>query len=697
MRAPLIFILFAGLLCTACSGGDNSATATAQPNQPSGTLNEQTKASIGTWGLDLDARDLSVTPGNDFFRFVNGTWLSNTEIPADRTSTGVSLAIHERAQERVRGIIEEVSARSGAPGSNEQKVGDYYASWMATDRLNELGITPLQADLDRVAQIESNAELAGEFGKLHYISGASPIYQGLGIDPKNPDRYNINVGLGGLGLPERDYYLDESDRFTNIREQYTQHIAQMLTFAGFEDVQRQAADILALETRIAGYQWKRADRRDRDKTYNPVTVAELKATHPGFDWQAYLDAGNLSTLSEVNLNHPDTLAPLIELINSVELDTWKVYLSYHLITKNASALSQDIDKANFDFWGKVINGSEQQLDRWKRGVSRVASKTGLGEALGQIYVERYFPESSKAKMTVLVENLRKAYGERIESLEWMSDETKQEAITKLAAFKAKIGYPEKWMDLADISIEKDDLFGNSRRVRQFFEDYDAARQGKKTDRDEWFMMPQTVNAYYLSNFNEIVFPAAILEPPYFDANADDAVNYGGIGAIIGHEMGHGFDDQGSKSDANGVKRDWWTQDDRAAFQARIEALGEQFSQYEAVPGHFVDGAFTMGENIGDLGGVEVALRAYEISQEGLPAKTLDGYSGVQRFFLSFGQTWRTMVREEAELNRLKSDPHSPAEFRVNGIVRNVDSWYDAFDVTPDNALYLPPDERVSIW
>ncbi|MEH6637053.1 MAG: M13 family metallopeptidase [Halioglobus sp.] len=696
MRATLILALSASLISTACSDGGSSKTpATATPTPDTAT--ESVKASIGDWGVDLSARDLSVKPGDDFFRFVNGTWLSTTEIPTDRTSTGVSLAIHERAQERVRAIIEELGARSGEPGSNEQKVGDYYASWMATDRLDELGISPLQPDLDRIAHIDNNAALAGEFGQLHYISGVSPIMQGLGFDPKNPDSYNINIGLGGLGLPERDYYLDETERFVKIREQYLAHIARMLTFAGIEKTAEKAADILALETRIAGYQWQRADRRDRDKTYNPMTVADLKTSHADFDWQAYLDAGNMSTLTEVNVNHPDTLAPLIELINTEDLNTWKVYLSYHLISNNASVLSQEIDRANFDFWGKVINGSEQQLDRWKRGVSRVASKTGLGEALGQIYVERHFPESSKAKMTVLVENLRKAYGERIEALDWMSDETKQEALAKLAAFNAKIGYPDKWMDLADISINKDDLFDNTRNVRKFFEDYDANRLGNKTDREEWFMMPQTVNAYYLPSFNEIVFPAAILEPPYFDANADDAVNYGAIGSIIGHEMGHGFDDQGSKSDANGVKRDWWTEDDRAAFQARIGRLGEQFDQYEAVPGYYVDGAFTMGENIGDLGGVEVALRAYEISLEGGVAPALDGYSGVQRFFLSYGQSWRTMRREEAELNLLKSDQHSPAEFRVNGIVRNMDSWYEVFGVETDDALYLTPQERVSIW
>ena len=694
----LLFTLPLFALIVSCGDSQvDSKTSSNTDASAAETMLENQKPAFGDWGVDLAARDETVTPGDDFFRYVNGGWLDSHEIPSDRTSYGVSLLIHERAQERVRGIIEELSAQSGAMGTPEQKVGDYYSSWMNTETLNKLGLSPLEADLDRISKISDRKMLTKEFGLNNYVAGQTPFYVGLGIDAKDPDHYNINIGLSGLGLPERDYYLDQSDRFVEIRAKYVTHIADMLNFAGIENSRQKAEEILALETKIAEHQWVRADRRDRDKTYNPTAVVDLKKQHPDFDWDTFFSAANIVDLTEVNVNHPDVISPLVDLVNKEPLDLWKTYLTYHLISNNASVLSEEIDAKNFEFWGTTMNGAETQLDRWKRGVSRVGAKTGLGEALGQIYVKRYFPESSKQRMEELVDNLRKAYAERIESLDWMSDETKVEAQAKLAAFRAKIGYPDKWLDLDAIKIDKNDLFGNARRIRKFFEDFDMARIHNTTNREEWFMMPQTVNAYYLSNFNEIVFPAAILEPPYFDPNADDAVNYGAIGAIIGHEMGHGFDDQGSKSDAKGVKRNWWNDADRAAFESRTKKLGEQFDTYEPIEGNFVDGSFTMGENIGDLGGVEVAYRAYQLSLKGNPAPEIDGWTGDQRFFLSYGQSWRTKRRDETTLQLLKADPHSPPQFRVNGVVRNVDTWYEAFDVKPDNALYLKPEDRVSIW
>lgn len=683
------------LLVAVLAGCEQPETESAQVPEPEPV--EPPGPVYKPWGVDLDARDLDTNPGNDFHRYVNGNWLDNNEIPPERSSWGVGLLIHERAQERVRTIIEELASQSGAKGTPEQKVGDYYASWMDTASVNGKGIAPLQPDLDRIAAIEDADGLASEFGKHYYISGTSPFSAGLGINPRNPDEYNINVGLTGLGLPDRDYYLEDSERLQKIRDEYLVHIAQMLDFAGYENSAEKAQVIFDLEKKIAELQWIRADRRDRDKTYNPIKVADLKTSHPDFNWDTFLASHNLAFLEEVNLLHPNTIEPLILLVNNESIATWKDYLSYHLISNNAATLSQEIDDANFEFWGKIVNGQQEQLARWKRGVARVGAKTGLGEALGQIYVKRHFDESAKAQMIDLVENLRAAYKERIEDLEWMGEETKQEALHKLAAFRAKIGYPDTWMDLSDISIDKGDLFGNTRRIRKFFEDFDVARLKRPTDRDEWFMMPQTVNAYYLPNFNEIVFPAAILEAPYFDPDADPAVNYGSIGAIIGHEMGHGFDDQGSKSDAQGIKRNWWTEEDRSNFDARTSKLAEQYNSYEAVPGHFVDGEFTLGENIGDLGGVEVAYHAYRLSLDGTPAPVIDGITGDQRFFLSFGQSWRTKRREDLQLQLLKSDPHSPAKFRVNGVVRNVDAWYDAFDVKETDALYLPPEDRVSIW
>ena len=687
------------LLLLLASCGDNSQQKSEIPDAASvvEVSAPSTDQTFGSFGIDLAARDKTIRPGSDFFRYANGTWLDENEIPADRTSTSMSLIVHERAQERVLSIIEELSAKSGTHGSTEQKVGDYYVSWMDTDALNQKGVSPLKPDLGRIRNLEDVSDLTAEFGRLHYVNGMSPIIHSIRVNPENPDQYIANISLGGIGLPDRDYYLEDSKRFKDIRESYLEHIAEMLSLTGYEDSKKGAEEILALETRIAEHQWVRADRRDRDKTHNPMTVNELKDCYPGFDWDLFLRSGTYSDLTELNVSHPDVITQLIELVNTTPLETWQVYLTYHMTSNNASTLSEAFDDANFRFWGEVLRGQEKQLGRWKRGVSRVGAKNGLGEALGQIYVKRYFPESSKLQMQTLVENLRSAYGERIDALEWMSDETKIEARAKLAAFRAKIGYPDQWQDLDSIQIHKGDLFGNTRAIRKFFEDYDVARINKPTDREEWFMTPQTVNAYYMPPFNEIVFPAAILEPPFFDPNADDAVNYGAIGATIGHEMGHGFDDQGSKSDAKGVKRNWWTQEDRVAFESLTGRLGDQFSQYEAVPGTFIDGKFTMGENIGDLGGLVVAYRAYKLSLQGKEAPILEGLTGDQRFFLAYAQSWRSKQREEALVQRLKSDPHSPPYFRVNGVVRNVVEWYSAFDVTEEDALYLPPEERVSIW
>ncbi|WP_423928437.1 M13 family metallopeptidase [Dokdonella sp.] len=692
-------MLTAVLLLAGCGNSQQASeqAAAVQEGETSSAVAETAQAAIGNWGVDLSGRNEGIAPGDDFFLSANGNWLDAHDIPPDRSSYGVGVEVHERAQERVKAIIEELGSQGGAEGTPEQKVGDYYASWMDTETVNSLGVAPLQGDLDRIAAIADMAGLTEEFGRAGYVGGARVIDASLGIDPADPDKYNLNIELGGLGLPDRDYYLEDTEQFGKLRAAYVAHMAEMLTLAGIDDADAKAIAIMELETRVARLQWARADRRDRDKTFNPTSVAILKTDYPGFDWDLYLASGGINGLEEINVSHPDTIQPLIELLGSEPLETWKAYLSYHLISNNADFLSAEIDDANFKFQGTVMQGSESQLDRWKRGVSLVGAKQGLGEALGQIYVKRHFPESSKQQMETLVEYLRKAYGERIAELDWMGEDTKVEAQAKLASFRPKIGYPDQWLDIEGITIDRADLFGNSRRITKFFVDYDAARLQRETDKDEWFMMPQTVNAYYNPSFNEIVFPAAILEAPYFDPNADPAVNYGAIGAIIGHEMGHGFDDQGSKSDARGVQRNWWTDADRSAFEQRTKSLGEQFGSYEAVPGTFVDGSFTMGENIGDLGGVDVALYAYKLSLEGKEAPVIDGLTGEQRFFLAYAQAWRSKSRDEATLQRLKSDPHSPPKYRVNGIVRNVDAWYDAFGIKEGDALYVAPEDRVTIW
>lgn len=686
----LLTVLMLGALI-GCGG-------TTEPSEPVAEAAPAPQEPVfGDWGIDLTTMDKSVKPGDDFFQYMNGKWLEENEIPADRSSYGVTLILHEQSQEQVRAIIEELGASEHPKGSSEQKVGDYYKSWMDTETLNKKGIAPLQPDLARISGIKNTDELAAEFGRMHYVFGSSPIGQGLGIDPRDPDKYMLGIALGGMGLPDKTYYLDETERFAEIRPKYIAHITEMLNFAGIENAEQKAEGIMALETKIATLQWDRVDRRNRDKTSNPTPLSDLKTNHPDFNWDAYFDAGNIEGITEFNNRYPNTVDPLVKLINDEPLETWKDYLAWHMISNNGGILSQEIDTANFEFWGKIIGGREAQLDRWKRGVSRVGAQTGLGEAIGQIYVDRHFPASSKAQMVELVENLRAAYAERINGITWMSDATREEALAKLAAFRAKIGYPDNWLDLSSIEIAQDDLFGNVRRIRQFFEDRDVQRLTQPTDKEEWLMTPQTVNAYYLPNFNEIVFPAAYLQAPNFDPAADAAVNYGAVGATIGHEMGHGFDDQGSKSDALGVKRNWWTDEDRENFEARTQILADQYSSYSPIEGHFLNGNITLGENIGDLGGLEVAYHAYKLSLNGEEAPIIDGLTGDQRFFLSYAQQWRGKWRPELTLRILTSGVHPPNRFRANGVVRNMDAWYQAFDVQPEDKMYLPKEQRASIW
>jgi putative endopeptidase len=684
-----------GLLLAA---GGNSEQAAETPTEE--TAVEQSAATapeLGDWGVDLTAQKEGVKPGDNFFAYMNGHWVDTFELPADRTNYGAFTVLAERSRDRTKAIIDEVSSGDYPEGSVEQKIGDYYASYMDTDTVNARGIEPLRPLLDEIAAVETVTDLTKMFGRDGRDNMISPVSGSLGIDRENPDYYILNLGLGGMGLPDRDYYLEDSERFQGIRAAYVAHIAEMLAFAGAEEAQAKAEAILALETRLAEKQWPRADRRDRTKNFNPTTMEELKATYTGFDWDTFFTAGGIERLKKVNVSGPTPLQDAIDIVNAVPLEDWKAYLTYHTIANHASILSEEIDAANFAFYGKTLRGQPEQQDRWKRATTRVGALDALGEAIGQVYVKRHFPPEAKAEMVKLVENLRTAMGQRIDGLDWMGEETKKEAHKKLASFNPKIGYPDKWKDLSAITITRDDLFANAKSIDAFNYADLLDRFKRKTDKDEWFMTPQTVNAYYNPQFNEIVFPAAILQPPFFDLAADPAVNYGGTGAVIGHEMGHGFDDQGSKSDADGVQRNWWTDEDRAAFEERTKKLGEQYAGYEAVPGHFVDGTFTMGENIGDLGGLSMAYHAYKLSLNGKEAPVIDGLTGDQRFFMAWAQVWKRKYRDEELINRLKSDPHSPAEFRVNGVVRNMDKWYEAFGVSEEDALYLPPEERVSIW
>ncbi|HOV97004.1 MAG TPA: M13 family metallopeptidase [Thermomonas sp.] len=658
------------------------------------------KPQLGSFGVDLTSRDTSVKPGDDFNRYASGHWIDTYQLKDYETSYGSFNALRDRAEEQTRTLMQALLARKDLPaGSNGRKLRDYYASYMDRAARDAAGIKPLQPVLNKIAAIDSKDKLIAAFGNAGIDGSAAPFGLYLGIDRKDPNSYQVGLGVGGLGLPDRDYYLNPDPRFVKIREAYVAHIQRMLGFAGVSgaDAKARADAILALETALAKPQWDRVKLRDRDKTYNVVTFADLQQKYPGYDWAAQLRAQGLPQPDKLNISTPDVIQPVIDILNATPLATWRDYLSFHAIDGNADLLSSQIDAAAFEFNGKVLGGQKAQREDWKRALARVGASNGLGEALGELYVARYFKPEAKVAMDQLVENLRAALRKNIEQLDWMGDTTKAEAFRKLSTFRPKIGYPSKWKDYSSVTISASDLFANAVALRKFNRDDQNRRVGKKTDREEWGMTPQTVNAYYNSAFNEIVFPAAILQPPFFDVHADPAVNYGGIGAVIGHEMGHGFDDQGSKSDADGIQRNWWTDEDRARFDARTKALGAQYNSYCPLPGQCVNGGLTMGENLGDLGGLSMAYTAYQLSLKGKPAPVVDGLTGDQRFYLSWAQVWRGKYRDEALLNLIKTNPHSPSMYRANGPLRNIDAWYKAFDVKPGDAMYLPPEQRVRIW
>ena len=671
------------LLAGCATGATSSTTTTARA-----------PAAIGAWGVDLAARDLNVQPGNDFFRYANGTWLANTPIPADRTRWGTFDMLREKSDTDQRVIIEEVALAGGQPGSIQQKIADYYNSFLNQEAIDAAGMAPVQGELAQIAALRTHEETIRLIATPG-IAVNSPIAVFVGLDERNPDRYVTNMSHAGLGLPEREYYRRTDGEFPNIRSEYVAHIERTLTLAGLDNAGRRAQAVMALETQIAERHWPIADRRDRSRTYNLKTRAEVRALAPRFPWDAAFEAAGLGQAQEVVISELSAMGPLAELFMATPVNTWKSYLSYHLIRSNAAVLPKNVDDEVFNFYGKTLNGQPQQRERWKRAVQAVNGS--LGEAVGQIYVQRHFPAEAKAQMLALVENLRTAYGQRIDSSTWMSAETKVVAREKLATFRPKIGYPDRWKDFSELEVRSGDAYGNAKRQQIFDWNFDLARLSRPTDKDEWFMTPQTVNAYYNPVFNEIVFPAAILQPPFFDPNADPAVNYGAIGGVIGHEMGHGFDDQGAKSDAHGVLRDWWNANDVAAFTAVTDRLVAQYDAFSPLEGINVNGRLTLGENIGDNGGLQVALHAYNLSLNGAPAPVLDEMSGEQRFFLGWAQAWRQNIRDAALRNQILSDPHSPAVYRCNGTVRNMDAWYAAFNVQPGDALYLAPDQRVTVW
>ena len=651
-------------------------------------------------GLDLSEIKSSVRIQDDLFRHVNGKWLDENEIPADRAAYGSFHRLREQSEERVRAIINDLSATDQPHGSPAQKIGDLFRSFMDEKRIESEGVTPIQGDIDAALGL-ADGSTAGEFlkimGEMEAHGGPGLFYTYISTDHADSTQNIAYLGQSGLSLPDESYYRE--DEYAPIRAEFLVHIEKMFALAGISDGAAHASRILALETKIATLHWDTVRDRDATLTYNKFTFAEVQALSSGFDWRIWQVASKTPArvLESVILRQPSFFSGLGEVLAGYDAKAWSSWLTWHVISGAAPYLNEAIVQENFAFYGTTLSGTPQLKERWKRGVALVEG--GLGEAIGEIYVERHFPPAAKARMGELVNNLIEAYRVDILALDWMSEGTKQKALEKLEKFTTKIGYPDKWRDYSALEISPTDLIGNLNALATFVQDFEFAKIGKPVDRDEWLMFPQTVNAYYNPGMNEIVFPAAILQPPFFDLDADDAVNYGAIGAVIGHEIGHGFDDQGAKYDGDGMLNDWWSESDHDEFQKRAAALIAQYDELapEDTPDTKVNGALTIGENIGDLGGLTIGLKAYQLSLGGGQAPVLDGFTGVQRVFFGYAQTWRGKVRPEELRRRIATDPHSPDEFRCNQIVRNLNEFYEAFDVREGDRLFLEESKRVRIW
>lgn len=646
-------------------------------------------------GINKKNMDTLVKPGDNFASYVNGTWIKNTKIPADKASYGAFDILYDQSQKDVKAIIEEAAKGTNAEGSDEQKIGDYYASFMDRRGRDAKGIAPIQPELKAIDAIANYSDLAAYFGKANRLGISAPFAFMVYPDLKDPKKYCLLSWQSGLGLPEREYYLATDAKMADIRKKYVAHIESIFTLSGMEKGAESAAKIMALETTLATNQMKKEDTRDIVKLYNKYAVVDLKTLMPDFDWTAMLKSASYQDQKNVVITQVVYTKSLNDIIKNTPIDTWKTYLKWGVLNNAASKLTTALDNQNFEFYSKTLYGTEKQEEDWKRAVSTVNG--GLGEVVGKVYVKKHFSPEAKERMTVMVKNLLNAYAESIKKLDWMSADTKKEALKKVDKFLIKIGYPDTWKDYSKLTIAKNDLYGNSVRAAEYEYNRNLEKLKKPVDRTEWGMTPQTVNAYYNPSLNEIVFPAAILQPPFFDLNADDAVNYGGIGAVIGHEIGHGFDDQGSAFDGDGVMKNWWTPKDLAAFKAKTNALIEQYNGFKAFPDLNLNGAFTLGENIGDLGGLSIAIKAYKASLNGKEAPVLDGFTGMQRVFMGWAQGWCDKQREEALRNQIANDPHSPAKFRINGVVRNIPEFYEAFKISPTDSLYLAPEKRVKIW
>jgi predicted metalloendopeptidase len=671
------------LACTTC-------LAATEPNVATPSLRS---------GIDLQYVDRSVRPQDDFFRYLSGKWLDSGEIPADRARYGSFDALHDATELQLKEIVEGLAQAPAFPsGTEERKIADLYNSFMDEGLAGTSRLKALQGELDRIDQITDKHELPALIARLSVLDAGEPVIAfGIGQDSRDSTRYAVYLGQGGLGLPDRDYYLKDDDaKLRGIRDAYLAHMQRTLAMAGMPDAEQAAARILALETEIARVQWTKVENRDPVKTYNKTAISRLNGVVAGFDWPAYFAATAVgSKVDYVIVRQPSYFAGLAKLFDSVPLSTWQAYFKWHLIGSFAPYLDKTFVEQHFDFYGKTLRGIPEDRPRWKRGVELVEGS--LGEALGRIYVGQHFPPRNKARMQELVRNLLSAYRQSITRLDWMSPRTKQQALAKLAKFTPKIGYPDRWRDYTALAVDRADLVGNVMRAREFEFKRQVNKLGQPVDRGEWEMTPQTVNAYYSPEMNEVVFPAAILQPPFFDVNADDAVNYGSIGAVIGHEISHGFDDEGSQYDGDGNLHDWWTKSDHDKFNIRTKALVAQYGAFSPLEGYQLNGELTLGENIADNSGLPIAYKAYRIALGGKPAPVIDGFTGDQRFCLGWAQVWRGKAREAETIRLIKVDPHSPPRFRGNGTLENLPAFYSAFDVKPGDKMYVPPAQRVRIW
>ena len=648
-------------------------------------------------GVEQQNIDATVRAQDDFYWHTNGKWLKNTEIPADKSGWGAFYELRDATLPQLRGIIENAAKNPTSRSTEAQQIGDLYASFMDEPRLETLGLKPIEAELATIAALKDKRQIAALIAHYNQISVTAPYDFGVHQDAKDSTKYIVDLSQSGLGLPDRDYYLKDDDaKLKDARVKYQAHVEKMLAMSGDHDAAANAKRIVALETELAKVQWTKVQNRDPVKTYNRVELAQLAKLAPGYEWKSYLAATEIANkVTYVVVSQPSYFTGFGKVLKNTPLPVWKTYFRWHVLSSYAPYLSKPYVDQNFAFYGTVLRGIPQPEPRWKRAVK--LAEGAVGEGLGKLYVAQYFPPDHKARMEQLVSNLLAAYRESIDTLDWMTTATKKEAQAKLATFMPKIGYPSKWRDYSTLTIAKDDLVGNVRRANLFEYHRNVDKLGKPIDREEWGMTPQTVNAYYNPELNEIVFPAAILQPPFFNIKADDAVNYGAIGAVIGHEISHGFDDQGAQYDGLGNLRDWWRKEDHDKFAAKTKALIAQYSAYSPLPGYHVNGELTLGENIADNSGLAIAYKAYHLSLAGKAAPVIDGMTGDQRFFMGFGQVWRGKVRDQEVIVRIKTDPHSPPQFRGNGTLQNQPGFYSAFGVKAGDKMYLPPEQRVIIW